>query len=92
MFDYTKDLRRLLADGNTLDQSLAALRTKGASIIGCIYAVKKFRDCDLSEAKQMVHLSPAWADRREEHDKFHAEMMEEIANKMDEQRGAVNDY
>jgi hypothetical protein len=28
MIDYSKDLRRLLADGNTLDQSLAALRAK----------------------------------------------------------------
>jgi hypothetical protein len=91
MFDYTKDLRRLLADGNTLDQSLAALRAKGASIIGCIYAVRKFRDCDLAEAKQMVHFSPAWADRREEHDKFHAEMMEEIAKKIDETGGAGNE-
>jgi hypothetical protein len=91
MFDYTKDLRRLLADGNTLDQSLAALRAKGAGMIESIYAVMKFRDCDLSEAKQIVHFSPAWADRREEHDKFHAEL-EELAKKIDKQGGAVKGH
>jgi len=91
MIDYTKDLRRLLADGNTLDQSLAALRAKGAGIIACIFAVKQFRDCDLAEAKEIVHFSSAWADRREEYDKFHAEL-EEFAKKMDEQSGGVNGH
>jgi hypothetical protein len=86
MIDYTKDLRQLLADGNTLDQSLAALRAKGVGIIACIFAVKKFRECDLVEAKEIVHFSSAWADRREEYDRFHAEL-EEIAEKIDEQSG-----
>jgi ribosomal protein L7/L12 len=89
MFDYTKDLRRLLAEGNTLDHSLAALRAKGVSIIASMYAVKKVRDCDLSEAKQIVHFSPAWADSREEHDKFHAEL-EELVKKIEEQGSAGN--
>lgn len=91
MIDYTKDLRRLLADGKTLDQSLAALRAKGAGVIACIFAVKKFRDCDLAEAKEIVHFSPAWADRREEYDEFHAEL-EEIAKKIDEEGGAMNGH
>ena len=86
MLDYTKDLRRLLADGNTLDQSLAALRAKGAGVIACIFAVRKFRHCDLAEAKEIVHFSSAWADRREEYEKFHAEL-EEVAETMDEHRG-----
>jgi hypothetical protein len=89
MIDYSKDLRRLLADGNTLDQSLAALRAKGAGIIACIAAVRKFRGCDLGEAKQIVHFSSAWADVREQNEKFHAELeagLEEIANETDQRR------
>jgi hypothetical protein len=76
MLDYSKDLRRLLADGNTLDQSLAALRAKGVGIIPCISAVKKFRGCDLAEAKEIVHSSSAWADKREEQEQFYRELNE----------------
>jgi hypothetical protein len=44
------------------------------------------RECDLAEAKESVYFSSDWADRREEYDKFHAEL-EEIAKKIDEQSG-----
>jgi len=60
--DYSKSLRRKLADGKTLDNALAELRADGASIIECIGAVKKIRGCELGEAKKIVNLSPAWAD------------------------------
>lgn len=72
--DYSKDLRRMLADGKTLDEALAALRAKGLSIIESIIAVKNFRRCDLIEAKEIVHFSSAWADAREQHDKFHEDL------------------
>jgi hypothetical protein len=60
--DYSKNLRRKLTDGKTLDNALAELRAEGVSIVECIGAVKKFRGCDLSEAKRIVNLSPAWSD------------------------------
>jgi hypothetical protein len=82
--DYSKDLRRLLAEGKTQDEALTALRTKGLSIIECIIAVQKFRRCDLAEAKEIVHFSPAWADMREQHEKFHREL-EEIANEIEKE-------
>jgi len=40
----------------------------------CISAVRSFRRCDLAEAKTVVHHSSAWADMREQHDRFHAEL------------------
>jgi hypothetical protein len=72
--DFTIDFRRKLADGKTTDDALVELRASGASIMECIFVVHRFRHCDLGEAKQVVHLSPAWADMREQHDRFHAEL------------------
>ena len=72
--DFTKDFRRKLADGKTTDDALAELRASGASIMECIFAVQRFRRCDLGEAKKIVHFSPAWADMREQQDRFHAEL------------------
>ena len=72
--DYSKDLRRLLAEGKTFDEALAALRANGVSKLHCVVAVKNFRHCELSEAKQLVHFSSAWADVRERDESFHAEL------------------
>jgi hypothetical protein len=79
--DYSKQLRRKLADGKVLDDALAELRAEGVSIFECIIAVEKIRKCGLAEAKQIVHFSPAWADMRAGHEKFHQEL-EEIAKEI----------
>jgi hypothetical protein len=62
--DYSKDLRRKLADGRTLDEALAELRKAGASIFDCIVSVRTFRRCEIAEAKQIVETSSAWSDHR----------------------------
>ena len=64
LLDYSKDLRRKLADGKTLDQALSELRAAGVSIFDCIVSVRTFRRCELAEAKQIVESSPAWSDHR----------------------------
>ena len=63
--DYSKDLRRKLADGKTLDEALIELRSAGASIFDCIVSVRSFRRCEIAEAKQVVQSSSAWSDHRE---------------------------
>ena len=63
-FDYSKDLRRKLADGKTLDQSLAELRSAGATITDCVVSVRNFSRCEIIEAKRIVESSPAWSDHR----------------------------
>jgi hypothetical protein len=60
--DYSNDLRRLLAEGRALDEALAELRRAGASIFDCIVSIRKFRKCEISEAKQIVEASAAWSD------------------------------
>jgi hypothetical protein len=64
VLDYSKDLRRKLADGKTLDEALAELRASGVSILDCIASVRSFRRCSLEEAKRLVESSAAWADVR----------------------------
>ncbi|MDB6068275.1 MAG: hypothetical protein JWR26_4483 [Pedosphaera sp.] len=60
--DYSKDLRRRLADGKTLDEAFAELRSSGVSIIDCIASVRKLHGCSLGEAKILVESSSAWSD------------------------------
>lgn len=73
-FDYSKDLRRKLADGRTLDEALGELRTAGASIFDCIVSVRTFRRCDIAEAKQVVQASAAWSDYRDATEEFVREL------------------
>jgi hypothetical protein len=83
LIDRSKDLRRMLADGKTLNDSLRELRATGASIMDCIFAVEKIHRRGLADAKQTVHLSPAWADMKAAHDKFHNEL-EDMAKQTDD--------
>jgi hypothetical protein len=62
--DYSKDIRRKLADGKTLDDALTELRTGGASIFDCIVSVRTFRRCEIAQAKRIVETSSAWSDHR----------------------------
>lgn len=72
--DYSKDLRRLTAGGKTLDEALAVLRARGISKVISVIAVRNFLRSDLAEAKRIVHFSSTWADLREEHERFHADL------------------
>jgi hypothetical protein len=65
VIDYSKQLRRKLAEGRTFDQALSELRASGASIFDCIASVRAFRKCELAEAKLLVQSSPTWSDHRE---------------------------
>ena len=79
--DYSKQLRRKLADGKTLDDALTELRAEGVSIFESIMAVEKIYKCGLADAKKTVHFSPAWADVRARHEKFQHEL-EDLAGEI----------
>ena len=64
VLDYSKELRRKLADGKTFDEALAELRASGVSMADCVASVRSFRRCSLEEAKRLVESSAAWADVR----------------------------
>jgi hypothetical protein len=60
--DYSKTLRRKLAEGKTFDDALGELRALGASMFDCIASVKSFHKCELIEAKRLVEGLPVWSD------------------------------
>jgi hypothetical protein len=60
--NYSKQLRRKLADGKTLDEALFELRTSGVSIFDCAASVRSINKCSLEEAKRIVESSPAWVE------------------------------
>jgi hypothetical protein len=64
VLDYSKDLRRKLAEGKSFDQALIELRSAGISIFDAIASVKALYRCDLAEAKRLVEASSAWSDHR----------------------------
>jgi ribosomal protein L7/L12 len=50
------------------------LRKLGWDKIRCIRALRHKYGLSMAEAKKQVHFSPAWEDRREGDDRFHAEL------------------
>jgi hypothetical protein len=60
--DFSKRMRKQLADGLTLDAVLSDLRSDGASIMECVKATKTALSRDIEDAKRLVHASKAWAD------------------------------
>ena len=77
--DFSKELRRSLANGADMETSLQALRAAGATIFESMAAVRSVRPCDLAEAKRLVHYSKTWTDVREETERTLRREFEESA-------------
>ena len=66
--------RRLHSEGRPLEEILVALRARSESINESMKVVRALTGWSLREAKPFVHESAAWADRRDEFDRLHAEL------------------
>jgi ribosomal protein L7/L12 len=75
---FTKELNALRQSGRSFEDSLTDLRSKGATIIECIIAVKEETGCDLSEAKRVVHASKTWHDVADAAEKMWDELIDEL--------------
>lgn len=53
------------------DAFLNALRGRGAFEIECIKAIRRLKGCSLGEAKEIVHFSRTFSDRRGMNDRLH---------------------
>jgi hypothetical protein len=76
----SEKLREMLDHGSTMESALAELRASGASVVDCILAVQLACGHDLRESKEIVHLSQAWSDVKEEHDQFHDSVARAVTN------------
>jgi hypothetical protein len=77
VIDYSKDLRRKLADGKSFDVALGELSAAGASIFDCIASVRSFQRCDLAEAKRTVESSVAWPDVHAATDQLYQDLIDD---------------
>jgi len=65
-------LQELLKAGTEIHRALGILRAEGTGPVPSIYAVSRATGRTLSEAKEIVHRSPVWADLREDWEKMDA--------------------
>lgn len=81
--------QRILDEGGAVDDIIAFMRAQGHGKIESIKVLHDLRKLTLAQAKNIVHFSPAWEDRREADDALHedvARAVSEIAREDD--RGA----
>lgn len=64
------ELRRMLAEGSTLNEACGKLRLQGISPIECIIAIKEYMHCDLGEAKHRFQILKSWRDVTEATEKM----------------------
>ena len=69
--EVTERATAMWDDGARWDEILGTLRDEGFSKVECIRATVEILRLPLSDAKRIVHESRAWADRREDDDRFH---------------------
>ena len=70
--------RDRLRAGRDLDEVLRLLRANGFTMIDSIKATMELKGVSVAEAKEIVHASGAWSDRREAHDAFHRALEETV--------------
>ena len=80
--------QKLHASLNT-DAAITAMRTAGFNKIDCIKFVREFGNVTLGQAKDIVHLSPAWADRYESDEAFHDALEQAFEISDEEERTAA---
>lgn len=69
--EVTERATAMWDDGARWDEILGTLRDEGFSKVECIRATVEILRLPLADAKRIVHESRAWADRREDDDRFH---------------------
>jgi hypothetical protein len=76
--------RRLMEHGAGVDDLLRLLRDRGLGKGPSIPVMARLPGMDLKRAKELVHLSPVWADRRAADHAFHDQLeraMDELQRK-----------
>jgi hypothetical protein len=73
-----KTAQQMLRGGQDIEDVLRFLRSEGCTIIDSIKLTKLLTGMSLGAAKELVHTSQAWRDRREANDRFH-DVLEDVA-------------
>ena len=65
------EISTMLHSGSGHEASLRKMRDLGLDKIECIKLLREHGGVTLGQAKDIVHLSPAWADRYDSDEAFH---------------------
>jgi ribosomal protein L7/L12 len=74
--DLVTRFRLLVESGEPQQEVIAKMRLAGLHKIQSIKLVSEFYQMPVGEAKQMVHRSDTWSDRRESDEAFHEVVFE----------------
>ena len=81
--DLIEECRARSAQGESIERLLEYLRSAGCSKVDSITVIMKARGIDLRKAKELVHFSSAWNDRRVVDNEFHDAISDELRNDAD---------
>jgi hypothetical protein len=65
------EISAMLQSGREHDEVISRMRALGLHKVECIKLLRDFGGIKLGKAEDIVHLSPAWADRYEFDEAFH---------------------
>lgn len=76
--DFIIECRRRHDAGAPIEDLIGYLRDAGCSKIDSMVILTASCGVDLGQAKELVHCSPTWSERRESDDAFHAAAAEAV--------------
>jgi ribosomal protein L7/L12 len=74
------ECRRRLAAGEDVESIVRYLRVSGCSKIDSIAVLKGTCGIGLAKAKEIVHFSTTWADRKASDEKFHDDIVDALTS------------
>ena len=101
--DIATECRQALQGPGGIEAAISLARDKGLSKVKSIIAIRQVTGKSLAEAKEAVHNSQTWADRKASDDDFHREVIEAVGldrepaeslvdQALDEQVGLRSEY
>ena len=80
MQSYIVQYRALYETGTDIETILMELRKVGCSPIQSMWVICQIQQISLEDAKRTVHFSKAWADMRDEHNRFQASLEKSLSH------------
>lgn len=92
MQSYVVQYQTLYETGTNIETILMELRKVGCSPIQSMWVICQIQQISLEDAKRTLHFSKAWADMRDEHNRFHTSLEESLLHiQQDDQTSSIDD-
>ena len=78
--EFIAECRRRLEAGEDIEAIVRCLRASGCSKIDSIAVLNRASGIGLAKAKEVVHFSAIWADRKASDEKFHEDIVDALTS------------